>query len=83
MIKVYGYTSCTTVRNSMKFLEENNLEYSFFDFVKKQIAEDTLRDLILRSNKEIDLFFNKNGKLFKELALKDKLPTLSYDEKVS
>jgi arsenate reductase len=31
---------------------------------------------------EIDDFFNKNGKLYKEQDIKDKLPTLDYSSKL-
>ena len=66
----------------MSFLTENNIEYDFFDFVKNKIDKDVLLDLIKRSKQDIDVFFNVNGKLFKELELKDKLESLSFDEKL-
>ena len=79
---VYGYNSCSTVKKSLKFLDEKKLEYIFFDFVKNQIEREVLVDLIEKSNENIDKFFNKNGKLFKELNLKEKLPSLNNEEKL-
>lgn len=67
----------------MKYLDSKEITYEFFDFVQNQISKDTLETLIKKSEKTIDAFFNKNGKLFKELELKEKLPSLSYDEKIN
>lgn len=82
MNKVYGYQKCSTVTKARKFLEQQGVDFEFFDFVSEQISRETLADLIERSDYDIDDFFNKKGVLFKELKLKDKLPTLSDDEKM-
>lgn len=37
---------------------------------------------VKKSNMNIDNFFSKNGKMFKDMELKDKLDTLSFDEKI-
>ncbi|MEG0366336.1 MAG: Spx/MgsR family RNA polymerase-binding regulatory protein [Coprobacillus sp.] len=82
MVKVYGYKKCSTVMKSVKYLKEHNLEVDFFDFVNEQISKETLIKIIEDSKQDIDLFFNAKGKVFKELELKDKLGSLSKDEKI-
>ena len=83
MIKVYGYKKWGTVIKSLKFLQENKIEYDFFDFVASQISQEVLEDLIKRSNEEIGAFFNKNGQLYRQQNLKERLPELSYEEKLN
>jgi arsenate reductase (glutaredoxin) len=82
MNKVYGYQKCSTVMKARKYLEQQGVAFEFFDFVSEQIPREMLEDLIEQSDYNIDDFFNKKGVLFKELKLKDKLPTLSDDEKM-
>lgn len=80
MIKIYGYKRCSTCIKAKKhFEQEGNVD--FFDFVQEQIDVKTLENLITRSNHDIDDFFNKNGVVFKEMGLKEKLQTLSEKEK--
>ena len=82
MVKVYGYKKWSTVLKSLKFLEENALEYEFFDFVVNQIDKTVLEDLIKRSHEDIEIFFSKKGVAFKELALGNIIDSLSYQEKL-
>lgn len=51
--------------------------------VTSQLDEKVLKELIERSGVNIDEFFSVRGRVFKELELKDKLPTLSEEEKFS
>lgn len=83
MIKVYGYKKWVTVQKSLKFLRSNGFEIEFFDMVTSQLDEKVLKELIERSGVNIDEFFSVRGRVFKELELKDKLPTLSEEEKFS
>lgn len=83
MVKVFGYKRCSTVNKSLKFLEANNLEYEFFDFVANQIEKVELERLIEKSKLGIDAFLNSKGTLFKQLELKDKINDYSYDDKIT
>jgi len=82
MVHAYGYKSCTTVVKALNFLKENGYDYDFFDFVRNKIDKKVLLDLIDRGHLDIDAYFNSNGKIYKEENLKDKVPHLSYDEKI-
>lgn len=82
MNKVYGYQKCSTVTKARKYLEQHGVDFEFFDFVAEKIPRETLAELIKKSDYDIDDFFNKKGVLFKELELKDKLPTLTDEVKM-
>ncbi|KIH71610.1 Spx/MgsR family RNA polymerase-binding regulatory protein [Salinicoccus roseus] len=82
MITLYEYPKCTTCRKGKKFLEENDVEFESIDMVKQPPAAGTLAEMMERSGKNVDEFFNKRGKRFKELELKERLDEMAEDEKV-
>ena len=43
MIIVYGIANCTTVQKARKWLESNNVEYTFHDYKKLGIDNDHLK----------------------------------------
>jgi arsenate reductase len=81
MITLYEYPKCTTCRKGKKFLEENGVEFESIDMVKQPPAADTLAEMVERSGKDVDEFFNKRGKRFKELGLKERLDEMAEEEK--
>lgn len=81
-ITYYGYPKCSTCRKAKKWLEEKS-----FDFIEINIAEnppskEVLAGMIAASELDIKKFFNTSGKVYRELNLKDKLPTMTDDEKI-
>ena len=80
------YLKCSTCKKTCKkakkWLESNGI-----DFKDRNIAEDTptkeeLKKWIEESGQDIKKFFNTSGLKYKELNLKDKLPSMSYEEKI-
>lgn len=51
--------------------------------MQNQIEKETLERLIAKNKGNMDDFFNAKGTSFKALGLKDKLPLLSDDEKMT
>jgi Spx/MgsR family transcriptional regulator len=46
MIKIYGIKNCDTVKKSLKWLAENNIEYQFHDYKKDGVDEVQLQKFI-------------------------------------
>jgi arsenate reductase len=46
-------------------------------------SEDELRKIISASGLELKKFFNVSGMKYRELKLKDKLPTMTEEEKIT
>lgn len=82
MITFYEYSQCTTCRKGRNFLEENGVEFKGHDMVKQPPEPSVLKEIISKSDKPVDDFFNKQGKKFKELDLKNRLDTMNDDEKI-
>ncbi len=80
MIKVYGYKKCSTVKKALKFLEDNNIEYTHIDNVEDRLTSEQLKSLHERSGLEIKRFFNTSGIMYRERGLKDVVPTISNQE---
>lgn len=76
------YPKCSTCKKAKKWLIENNIE-----FIERNIVEETpnveeLNEWINKSGQEIKRWFNTSGLKYKELNLKEKLSTMSDEEKI-
>ena len=76
------YPSCTTCKKAKAWLESKGLE-----FTARHIKEEnpTAEELSLwqeKSGLELKKFFNTSGLVYKDLGLKDKLPTMSREEQL-
>lgn len=76
------YPKCSTCQKARKWLEANHLE-----FTERHIAEDNpsyeeLKKWYAESGLPLKKFFNTSGMLYKEMQLKDKLPTMSEEEQL-
>ncbi len=77
------YPRCGTCRNAKSWLESRNIPYDARHIVEMPPSAEELRTWITRSGLPVKRFFNTSGHLYKSLALKDKLPTLSEDEQIT
>lgn len=82
-ITYYGYPKCSTCRKAKKWLEVNELNFNEVNIAEKPPTKEVLEAMITASGLEIKKFFNTSGKVYRELNLKDKLPTMTDDEKIS
>lgn len=76
------YPKCSTCKNAKKWLESNNVEFTDRDITKETPLKDELRKWISLSGKDIKKWFNTSGLKYKELGLKDKLGSMSDNEKI-
>lgn len=76
------YPSCTTCKKAKAWLQSKGLE-----FTARHIKEEnpTAEELSLwqeKSGLELKKFFNTSGLVYKDLGLKDKLPTMPREEQL-
>ncbi|WP_342514770.1 arsenate reductase family protein [Sporosarcina sp. FSL K6-1522] len=79
----YGYPKCGTCRKAKKWLETNGLAFQEVNIAEAPPSKEELEQIIATSGLELKKFFNVSGMKYRELNLKDKLPTMTDDEKVS
>lgn len=76
------YPKCSTCQKAKKWLDEHNIEYT-----QRHIAEDNpsyeeLKEWYDESGLPLKKFFNTSGMLYKEMQLKDKLPSMPEEEQL-
>ena len=76
------YPKCSTCQKAKRWLDEHNIEYNERHIVEDNPNYDELREWYEKSGFALKKFFNTSGLLYKEMNLKDKLPTMSEDEQL-
>lgn len=82
MIKLICYRKCSTCRKAEKYLEELGLDYEWRDIDLDIPSKEELRKWWERSDYDIKRFFNTSGMVYREKKLKDKLPSMTDEEKL-
>lgn len=82
MITLYGYKKCGTCRKAEKALTDNNIDYTFVDVTTNPPGKAKLRSIISLSGEELKKFFNTSGVVYREMNMKEKLKTMSDEEKL-
>ena len=77
-----SYLKCTTCIKAKKNLQNNNIDFVERHIVEENPTKEELAKWIKQSNLEVKKFFNTSGKLYKEMALKDKLKSMTDEEKI-
>ncbi len=70
MLKVYGIKNCNKVRDTFKWLEENDVDYTFVDLKKEPLSEAKLDEFVHKVG--LDVLVNRRGTTYRKLGLKDK-----------
>ena len=76
------YQKCSTCEKAKKWLEEHNINYTERNIAESNPSYEELKEWHARSGLPLKRFFNTSGLLYKEMKLKDKLPTMSEDEQL-
>lgn len=74
------YPKCTTCKKAKKWLDDNHLEYIDRHIKEENPTIEELKDWHKRSGLPLKKFFNTSGLLYKELKLKDRLPSMTEEE---
>ena len=82
MLLFIQYPKCTTCQKAKKFLDDNKIKYIDRNIVTDNPTKEDLEKFIKIGNLDIKKLFNTSGMKYRELGLKDKLKTMSDDEKL-
>ncbi len=74
------YPRCTTCKKAEKWLADNGVNVKVRDIKENNPTEEEIRSWHKKSGLPLKRFFNTSGQKYRELELKDKLPTMSDDE---
>ena len=76
------YPKCSTCQKARKWLEATHLEFTERHIVEENPSYEELKKWYAESGLPLKKFFNTSGMLYKEMQLKDKLPTMSEEEQL-
>jgi len=76
------YPKCSTCQKAKKWLDANNIDYTERLIVEDNPSYDELKSWYEKSGLDIKRFFNTSGVKYKELDLKNKLGSMSLEEKL-
>ncbi len=82
-IKVYEYKGCDTCRKALKWLEARGVQYEIIPIREKPPSKAKLKRMLKVYEGNLRRLFNTSGGDYKELNLKDKLPTLSEAQAIN
>lgn len=76
------YPKCSTCQNAKKWLDEQDIKYTERHIVDNNPSYEELKEWYNKSGLPLKRFFNTSGLLYKEMQLKDKLPTMNEEEEL-
>jgi arsenate reductase len=75
------YPKCSTCKKAEKFLKDHNFEYDYRDIKEDNPNKEEIKKWHELSGLDIKKFFNTSGQVYRNLGLKDKLKSMSLEEK--
>ena len=79
---VLVYRKCSTCLKALKWLEENHVDFVERAIVEEHPTYEELKQWYAKSGLPLKKFFNTSGLLYKEMKMKDKLPSMSEEEQL-
>ena len=79
---VLVYRKCSTCQKALKWLEDNQIEFDERPIKEENPTFEELKEWYQMSGLPLKKFFNTSGLIYKDLGLKDKLPTMSEEEQL-
>ncbi len=76
------YPKCSTCKKAKKWLDDNNIEYTDRHIVEDNPTYEELKEWSNKSGLPLKRFFNTSGMIYRDMELKDKLPTMSEEEQL-
>ena len=73
------YPPCSTCKKAKKWLDDNGVSYTARHIKEQNPSYEELKTWYEKSGLPLKKFFNTSGLAYKELGLKDKLPTMTEE----
>ena len=76
------YPKCSTCQKAKKWLVDNQVDFEDRHIVEKNPSKEELKQWYERSGLELKRFFNTSGQIYRQMELKDKLPSMSEEKQL-
>jgi transcriptional regulator, Spx/MgsR family len=77
------YPKCSTCKKAREWLDVRGISYAFRDIKTENPAAAEIAAWRERSGLPLKRFFNSSGNAYRDLALKDRLPTMPEAEQLA
>jgi len=74
------YNKCTTCQKAKKWLDDKGINYELRPIKEHNPTREELQTWHRLSNLPLKKFYNTSGSLYKEMDLKNKIPTMDESE---
>lgn len=74
------YAKCSTCKKAKKWLDDHGISYTDRPIKEENPSAEELKQWHAKSGLPLKRFFNTSGMVYRELNLKDKIPTMSDEE---
>lgn len=82
MMLFIEYPKCSTCQKAKRWLTEHQIEFTDRHIVEENPSARELTEWVKLSGLPLKRFFNTSGMKYKELNLKDRLPSMSEQEQI-
>ena len=76
------YSKCSTCKKAKNFLNSNNIDFTDREIKEETPSEKEIKMWIKQYNVNINKLFNTSGLVYRELNLKNKLSSMSDNDKI-
>lgn len=81
-MKLYQYPNCSTCRKATIFLTGKGIEFSSINITEQPPTKTELKVMLASYDGEIRKLFNTSGLRYRELNMKEKLPSMTDQEAI-
>jgi arsenate reductase len=79
-MRLYHYPNCSTCKKAIKFLDGLDLDYELVNISENPPSSEELTRMLELQLGNLRRLFNTSGQVYRELAMKDRLPGLEIGE---
>ena len=81
-MKLYQYPNCSTCRKAIKFLNQHEVTFDSINITQTPPTEVELEIMLASYDGELRKLFNTSGVQYRELKMKDRMPTITKKEAI-
>ena len=82
-MKLYQYPNCSTCRKATKFLTEQEIAFESINITETPPTKAELGIMLASYDGELRKLFNTSGVQYRELKMKDRMPTIPDNEAIA
>ncbi len=81
-LTIYHYANCSSCKKAIQFLKTHSIEFSAIPIREKPPTKAELKAMLKAYDGDIRKLFNTSGMDYRELGMKDRLPSMPEKEAI-